>query len=249
MADLASTAQQQQIREQGWFGKTISLPFRFIAIMLISLFLSIVFEWIGLYFFWSEQGYHHARDMMFVELDWISDDFTDSFIIAEPGLTASQLIEKAYQVGFVDTGIMDFFHGQSDAYHRDSMRSDGSWNQAIGSALVSIEDYALAAIFSALTFLVRLIVLALTTPLFLMALALGLVDGLVRRDIRRFGAGLESGFVHHRARATIKPLAVAPWIIYLSMPFSISPILVLLPCAGLLALAVSITVGSFKKYL
>lgn len=249
MADLANTAQQQQVREQGWFGKTISLPFKFLGVMLLSLFLSIIFEWIGLYFFWGDQGWHHARDMMFVELDWISEDFTESFIIQEPGLTASQLVELTYQVVFVDTGIMNFFHGQSEAYHRESMRSDGSWNQAIGSALVSIEDYALGAVFSALTFLVRLIVLALTTPLFLMAVALGLVDGLVRRDIRRFGAGLESGFIYHRARSTIKPLAVAPWLIYLSMPFSISPILVLLPCAALLALSVSITVGSFKKYL
>jgi len=115
--------------------------------------------------------------------------------------------------------------------------------------MVLIEDYALAAVFSVLTFLVRLIVLTLTTPLFLMAIAVGLVDGLVRRDIRRFGAGLESGFVHHRARAAIKPLAVAPWLIYLSMPVSISPLLILLPCAAILALAVSVTVGSFKKYL
>jgi integrating conjugative element membrane protein (TIGR03747 family) len=249
MADLANTAQQQQIREQGWFGKTISLPFRFIGVMLLSLFLSIVFEWIGLYFVWGDQGWHHARDMMFLELDWISDDFTNSFIIEEPGLTASQLVEKAYKVGFEDTGIVNFFHGRSEAFHRDSVRADGGFDQAIGSAMVLVEDYALAAVFSALTFLVRLIVLALTTPLFLMAIALGMVDGLVRRDIRRFGAGLESGFVHHRARATIKPLAVAPWLIYLSMPVSISPILILLPCAALLALSVSITIGSFKKYL
>ena len=125
MADLANTAQQQQIREQGWLGKTISLPFRFIGVMLLSLFLSVIFEWTGLYFFWGDQGWHHARDMMFLELDWISEDFTNSLILEEPGLTASQLIEAAYKAGFEDTGIVAFFHGQSEAYHLGILRGDG----------------------------------------------------------------------------------------------------------------------------
>lgn len=249
MADAASTARQQQVREQSWVGRTITLPFRFIFVMLLSLFMSIIFEWVGIYFFWPEQGWHHARDMMFTELDWISEDFTESFIIQEPGRSAGAVIETAYQVAFVDTGIVGFFSGQSEVFHNNAQLDDGSWQSAVGSTVVAVEDYALGAVFTALTFLVRLLVLLLTTPLFIMATALGIVDGLVRRDLRRFGAGLESGFIYHRARSTIKPLAVAPWIIYLAMPISISPILILLPCAAMLALSVSITVGSFKKYL
>ena len=55
-----------------------------------------------------------------------------------------------------------------------------------------------------------LLVLCLTLPLFLMAAFVGLVDGLVRRDIRRFGAGRESGFIYHRARGSLTPMAVLP---------------------------------------
>ena len=51
----------------------------------------------------------------------------------------------------------------------------------------------------------------------------GLVDGLVRRDIRRFGAGRESGFIYHRARASLIPLAVLPWVTYLALPFRREP--------------------------
>ncbi len=50
----------------------------------------------------------------------------------------------------------------------------------------------------------------------------GLVDGLVRRDIRRFGAGRESGFIYHRARAGLIPLAVLPWVAYLALPVSVT---------------------------
>jgi integrating conjugative element membrane protein (TIGR03747 family) len=107
----------------------------------------------------------------------------------------------------------------------------------------------LPAGYTVLVFLVRLLVLCLMVPLLLLAAFVGLVDGLVRRDIRRFGAGRESGFVYHRAKAAVVPLLVLPWIIYLALPVSLNPLLVLLPGAVLLGTAVSIVAGSFKKYL
>ncbi|CAM2942493.1 Integrating conjugative element membrane protein [Pseudomonas gessardii] len=45
------------------------------------------------------------------------------------------------------------------------------------------------------------------------------------------------------------PLTVVPWTVYLAIPISISPLLMLLPCAVLLSVSVYITVSSFKKYL
>lgn len=95
----------------------------------------------------------------------------------------------------------------------------------------------------------RLLVLCLMLPLFCMAAFVGLVDGLVRRDIRRFGAGRESGFVYHRAKAALMPLLVLPWVIYLALPVSVSPLLILLPSAVLLGVAVCIAAATFKKYL
>jgi integrating conjugative element membrane protein (TIGR03747 family) len=100
-----------------------------------------------------------------------------------------------------------------------------------------------------LVFLVRLLVLTLTLPLFLMTAFVGFVDGLVRRDVRRFGAGRESGFLYHRARATLMPLAVLPWVTYLALPVSVHPLLILLPSAALLGVAVDVASATFKKYL
>ncbi len=86
-------------------------------------------------------------------------------------------------------------------------------------------------------------------PLICTAAFVGLIDGLVRRDVRRFGAGRESGFIYHRAKASLMPIAVLPWVTYLALPISVHPLLILLPSAALLGLAVSLTAGSFKKYL
>ncbi len=107
----------------------------------------------------------------------------------------------------------------------------------------------LTALFTLLTFCVRLVVLALTLPLFAMAAFTGLVDGLVRRDLRKFGAGRESSYLYHKARGTIVPLTILPWTLYLAIPISLSPLLVLMPCAVLLGLSISITASTFKKYL
>lgn len=71
----------------------------------------------------------------------------------------------------------------------------------IGLVYVNVESYYLiAAAYTVLVFLVRLLVLCLMLPLFLMAAFVGFVDGLVRRDIRRFGAGRESGLFTARRR-------------------------------------------------
>ncbi|MGE0371003.1 MAG: TIGR03747 family integrating conjugative element membrane protein [Gammaproteobacteria bacterium] len=98
-------------------------------------------------------------------------------------------------------------------------------------------------------FLVRLLVLCLMPPLFLMAAFVRFVDGLVRRDSRRFGAGRESGFVYHRAKAALMLLVVLPWAVYLAMPISVSPILILLPSAVLLGVVVDTAAATFNKYL
>ncbi len=51
-----------------------------------------------------------------------------------------------------------------------------------------------------------------------------------------------SGFIYHRARASLIPLAVLPWVTYLALPVSVNP-LILLPSAALLSVAVRMHCG------
>ena len=244
----SAQTQQQQVREKGLIALTLSLPFAFIGIMLGSLLISILIEWIGLYFYWPEQGWHHAQGMLKSELQWIADGYSQSLLVDQPGRTARDLVNQAYVWIFEKTGFIDWVNYSAVQSRLNSNQGQGI-TRALGVMYVYVEDYGLAAVYTLLTFITRLIILTLTTPLFLMAAFTGMVDGLVRRDLRRFGAGRESGFIYHRAKMLIVPLAVAPWIIYLAMPVSVSPVLILLPCAAALGVVVSVTVGSFKKYL
>jgi integrating conjugative element membrane protein (TIGR03747 family) len=64
-----------------------------------------------------------------------------------------------------------------------------------------------------------------------------------------YGAGYESSFLYHHAKRFVKPAVYIPCVLYLSAPFSVYPNLLLLPAALLMGLAISVTMGSFKKYL
>lgn len=245
MTDPAAAAQRQQVQQQGLIARIITLPFRFFGVMVGALMLSILVEWVCISLLWPEQGWHHAKEMMHFELSQLSTEFTRSAFMQEPGRTAQALVEEAYQWIFVKTGLIENIRNAS---HRISTVAR-DFSYYLGMVYVYLEDYLIAAAYTVLVFLLRLLVLFLSLPLFLLSAFVGLVDGLVRRDLRRFNAGRESGFIYHRARASLMPLAVLPWVIYLALPVSIPPLLILLPCALLLGLAMNITAGSFKKHL
>jgi len=249
MNDPAVAAQRQQVQQQGLIAGLVTLPFRFFGVLCGSLMLCLVIECVGLHFFWPEQGWHHAQGMLNHELAHVSEHFTRSVVLQEPGRSARWLIERGYDWLFVKSGLLDWMRDASTQASVGARHQAHDFHYYLGQVYVQVESYLLASAYTVLVFLVRLLVLTLTLPLFLMAAFVGLVDGLVRRDVRRFGAGRETGFVYHRAKASLMPLAVLPWVTYLALPVSVHPLLIVLPSAALLGLAVDIAAATFKKYL
>lgn len=211
--------------------------FALIAALFISLILSILFEWIGITFFWSEQGHFHSQEMMIQELNWISERATRTLFGYAPDELANTITLSVHDWLFVKTG----FQAWLQSPHQSS-----SWEQIF---FHYARAYLESVIYVCITFVVRLIVIVLTSPLFLLAAFAGFTEGLMRRDLRKFGSGRESSFLYHHARRYIKPVMIGSWILYLSMPFSIYPNLILIPAAFLFGLSICITVASFKKYL
>lgn len=249
MKEPAATAERQQARQRGLVGSVVTLPWRLFGVLVASLLLSIVIECVGMHLFWPDQGWRHAQGMLDYELNQLSTHFTRSAVVQEPGRTARWLVESTYEWVFVKTGLLDWMRDASAQASAPSRGVHRDFRYYLAQVYVWTERYLIAAGFTVLTFIVRLLVLVLTLPLFLLAAFVGLVDGLVRRDIRKFGAGRESGFVYHRAKAALMPLAVLPWVTYLALPVSLHPLMILLPAAFLLGLAVNIVAASFKKYI
>jgi len=243
MATSAQNTSPQPIQHPGVIVSAIGLVFRIIGLLIASLLFSILIEFAGLLLLWGDQGWRHSQAMLTSELGWLSEHFKSSLILQQPGQTIVQVLDFLDQWLLVKTGFADFAR---QARVSSQGNDFGGW---INPLYVSIEDFVLAAVYITFTFVVRLTILVLATPLFLLAALTGLVDGLMRRDLRKFGAGWESSFVYHRAKRAVIPLLIVPWIIYLSLPFTLNPMAVFLPSAMLLGVTMAITAATFKKYL
>ncbi|ROM82716.1 integrating conjugative element membrane protein [Pseudomonas brassicacearum] len=243
MATSVQNTPPQPIQHPGLIISVIGVVLRIIGMLIASLLLSILIEWAGLLLFWGNQGWRHSQAMLNSELSWLSEHFKYSLTIQQPGQAIVQWLDLLNQWLLVKTGFADFV-----LQARVSSQGNGFWIWT-NQLYVSIEDFALAAVYITFTFVVRLSVLILATPLFLLAALTGLVDGLMRRDLRKFEAGRESSFVYHRAKRAVLPVLVMPWIVYLSLPFSINPMAIFLPCAAMLCVITAITAATFKKHL
>jgi len=248
MADVATTAQNQQAKPKTLAGKIINLPLALFGVLFASLILSIIIEIIGMHLFWKDQGYRHAQEMFNYEVEQFSETYTQSLLISEPVEKVGWLLNQAYEWLFIRTGLTEQAKAIVTPTSKDSVRKL-RFREYVALAYAYIQAYVFAAAFTALTFIVRLLVIVFSLPLMMLAVIVGLIDGLVKRDIRRMTAGYESGFIYHRARTFLVPFLVLPWMVYLAMPWSVSPLLVLLPGAMLLGIAVNITAASFKRYL
>ncbi|OCA52299.1 hypothetical protein Phpb_04654 [Photorhabdus namnaonensis] len=113
----------------------------------------------------------------------------------------------------------------------------------------SLRKYLLATVYVTITFIIRLTILVLSLPLFVIVIGVAVVEGLSRRDLRRYGAAYESSFVYHHAKWFVKPAFCVPCLLYLSWPSAVYPNLLLLPAALLLGLAITVMMSTFKKYL
>ena len=213
--------------------------------LFLSLLFSILVEWIGMVFWWEEQGLGHSRQMLVAELQFLGTDFQHSWITAEPMAFASRLSEGIYQVAFEWTGLVDLLRWITPV----PAAEETGLRPLLHSFYRPVSDFVLAAMQITQVFAVRLAILALATPVFGLFTAVALVDGLVRRDLRRWGGGRESSFVYHYAKKASMPLIVIAWVLYLSLPFSVHPSWVILPFSVGFGLAVTVTASTFKKYL
>ena len=229
--------------QRGLIFGTLELCLRLLGLLFASLLFSILLEFMGMLWFWPEQGWHHSHTMWLTELGWLSNHFRSSLLVHEPAQATAKILEHLNDWVVVRSGW-----AQSDT-HLELLSREASLQGQLAQAYVAGQDYLLAALFTVFTFVVRLTVLSLAMPLFLLAVLTGMVDGLMRRDLRKFGADRESSFIYHRAKRTLLPLTISPWVIYLSLPWSLNPNWVLLPYAGLLGCMVALTMATFKKYL
>ncbi|MDA8519003.1 DUF4400 domain-containing protein [Citrobacter sp. Igbk 16] len=123
----------------------------------------------------------------------------------------------------------------------------GATRVLIANRLLQKPFIALA--YTLVSFMQRLVWLAAMLPLLCLCAITGLTEGMVRRDLRRFGSGLESVFMHRYVIRSGSSVAATLWVFYLAQPLSLPAMLVLLPAALWSGITVWMAAGSFKRWL
>ncbi|MFW7564464.1 DUF4400 domain-containing protein [Klebsiella pneumoniae] len=103
-------------------------------------------------------------------------------------------------------------------------------------------------VYTLVSFMQRLIWLSAMLPLICLCVVIGLTEGLVQRDLRRFGSGLESVFFHRYVIRSGSSVATTLWVVYLAQPLFLPTMLVLLPAALWFGITVWMAAGSFKRW-
>jgi integrating conjugative element membrane protein (TIGR03747 family) len=244
MAEAVADPRRREVR-QGLISRLLTTAAQGIKWVLVSLVFSVLVEWVGMTFWWPEAGLGHSRAMLEAEIGYLEADFGRSLVSSNPARFTKDVVDKAYFVMFEVTRISDFIAwiAAPPRANEEGLRSN------LHQLFRPVAEYVVAAMQVTQVFSVRLAILALATPVFLLFSLVALVDGLVKRDLRRWGGGRESSFVYHWSKCSALPLLVLTWVVYLALPFSLHPSFVVLPFAMLFALSVEVTARTFKKYL
>lgn len=216
----------------------------FVAFLCSSLLLALVVEWVGMFFFWPDLGVEHSRLMMEKEVSFLAEDFRSSLFAASPAAFAAEFSRWLYYWLVQWTGLEGLVH-----WLEATPAADATVNQWLHAGYRYAQPFVISGLLTLQTFSLRLAVLLLSLPGFALFGVGGVLDGLMRRDLRRWGGGRESSFQHHFYRRAVIPSVVAPWFLYLGFPVTVHPNLIILPCAVLFGVALCVSAATFKKYL
>lgn len=202
------------VRRPGLLGWIALLPGVLVGFCLGAWMLAIALEWLGDAFFWRNACASHSEQVLQATWQWWRGYAGAAAWLVED-LT---LVSDTLQQGIA--ALVHSLNGQSGLFWTDTVTT------VIRCALLSAENITL-------TFLLRLAILLQALPLFVLIIVVGLIDGLVRRDLRRFGAGHESGFVYHHTRRMIGSSLATTGLVWLAVPVFLEPeyVLILNSCA------------------
>ena len=232
-----------RVRAQGgpltWL---LSLVFGAVISIIGSLAIGTVIEWIGMHVWWKDQGVQHSRDMVTEDLGYLAE-YRRSLLTEDTVAFAATWADAATRAASA-TGILLLIRKGSEPVAAGPKESHPVRLLRIAT------PYLIAMVYVWQDAFIRLAIVYLALPAFALAFLIGLVDGLGRRDIRKWCGGRESSFVYHHAKRLLWPAFTFGFFLYLTWPTGgFNPAWAVLPFCAASAFTVSLMAATFKKYL
>lgn len=217
-------------------------------LLMINVLLVSFLAWFFLMIGFGIYRIHHSRDQTLSIID----------AVIQPNINLLQtnaLGSKGYQK--IQTWLKQLNHGRAES---DVALLNQKWQQAQKqipklhdsvSQFWQIVNQEIKPLFYGITKIIttRLGILLLALPLFALCLSLGLVDGLVQRDIRKFQGARESTLLFHELKRGSGIGFFVPLLIYFLWPWPLKAEWILMPLAIAMGLLTQLGAKSFKKYI
>jgi integrating conjugative element membrane protein (TIGR03747 family) len=235
----------------GPVGFVLALTVGGVVTTCFSWVLSIVIEMVGLQTVWKAEGINHSRDVVIEGLGYIAA--APRSVLVEDTVAFSTKLAATVARPFLALGVLEYYERAQTSRATPVAQSNAVASALKRAGLASsgfFADTAMVAMYTAQDTALRLAVVLFTLPAFVLATVLGVIDGLVRRDLRKWGGGRESSFVYHHAKAMTYMAMGGGFSLYLAWPTGgFNPAYMVLVFTVLSAYFLSLTVASFKKYL
>jgi integrating conjugative element membrane protein (TIGR03747 family) len=235
----------------GPIGMAVALAFGLVLTTAFSWFLSIVIELVGMHTLWKDKGVLHARQLVQEDLRYIAEA-PHSLVVADTVAFSRALVARV-AIPFERLDVVSFHQRTTTALERpvSHARAGSATLKRISNTLAHMwATLGMVAMYTAQDTALRLAIVVFALPAFVLACLLGAVDGMVRRDLRKWGGGRESSFVYHHAKAMTYLTLGGGFSLYLAWPGGgFNPAYMVLAGTALAAWSLSLTLSSFKKYL
>jgi len=215
-----------------------------VGFLFLAWLIAIAIEWVGMMVIWPEEGSTHSERMLSQELTYLNDDFSTSISGAPPAITAFDVATTVKFYVFEWTHLIHFYD-----WLKEAPMDASSIRLSIARVAWKVGDFFQSFINTTLIFAVRVTVATLSMPAFLLIGTAALIDGLVQRELRIYGGGIERAMVYHHVKPWIRPAVMSTWFFYLGIPFSIHPNLIFVPAMLVFGMAIFLTSALFKKHL
>lgn len=209
-----------------------------------SLAVGTMIEWVGMHVWWKDQGVRHSHDMVVEDLGYLTE-YRRSLLTGDTVAFAASWAAAATKVAGA-VGVLVLIRKAGELPAAGVARREGQSQQLLRTA----RPYLIAMVYVWQDAFIRLAIVYLALPAFAIAFLIGLVDGLGRRDIRKWCGGRESSFVYHHAKRLLWPAFTFGFFVYLTWPTGgFNPAWAVLPFCAASAFTVSVMAATFKKYL
>jgi integrating conjugative element membrane protein (TIGR03747 family) len=167
----AVTDPRRRVVKEGLISKSLTAMAKVIQWLLLSLVFSIIVEWAGMVLWWPDEGLEHSRIMLAREISYLDNDFTRSVVTSDPARFAKRFADNTYHYLFEVTRFVEFIYWVSPL----PTTNEQGLRPTLHNIFHPIAEFVIAMMQVTQVFSVRLAILALAMPVFLLFSLVALV--------------------------------------------------------------------------